>query len=161
MNAQITKFLDDRRGRLEAALGKPLQRPSMPETQPLTDDERRYLRGEAEDLYWNELEWEKITDEERLDDGVLAQLAFPGFLAFVRGLMLRKALPDAGVPASPRPEVVEDLLGFLAGRVIELDEELVQGDSEDPDRTAAERAMTSQLVDLVMLHLHEVDPGDL
>ena len=51
-----------------------------------------FLREEAEDLYWNELEWEHITDEEALEEGPLTTLTFPGFLAYVRGLLLREVM---------------------------------------------------------------------
>jgi len=33
-------------------------------TQPLSAEARSYLIGEGENLYWNDLEWERITDEE-------------------------------------------------------------------------------------------------
>lgn len=161
MNAQITKFLDDRRGRLEAALGKPLQRPSMPETQPLTDDERRYLRGEAEDLYWNELEWENITDEEALDDGPVAELTFPGLLAYVRGLLLSEVMPDSLSPANPRPGVVAALLEFLAARVVELEDGLAAPTVADQERLRAELDLTSNVIDRVLYLYHGLTPMDI
>jgi hypothetical protein len=82
-------------------------------------------------------------------------MAFPGFLAFIDGLLLKEVSPDSPVPASPRPEVVEDVLLFLATRCLEL----------LPDTSAEcrlEREMTQRLVDLVLYRLHglEVDGVD-
>ncbi|MEZ4415016.1 MAG: hypothetical protein R3E10_04620 [Gemmatimonadota bacterium] len=154
------RLVEERRARLESAIGK-----KLPETVAgdgaAESKERQYLREEALDLYWNELEWENLTEEEHLEGGPLPQLTFPGFLAFVRGLLLKKALPTAKAEAQPRPEVVEDLVAFLAGRVLELDAELKSGEADDAERTRAERAMTSQLLDVVLQTLHEIDPGDL
>ena len=162
MSTEIETYLEDRRIALERALGKPLVRSEWTGTEPLSEEERGYLRDEALDLYWNELEWENITEEERLDEGAFTEMAFPGFLAYVRGLLLREALPDAGAEATPRPEVVEDVLGFLSARVLEL-EGLVEeeDDHEEEARLRAELEMTAQLVDLVLLRLYEVDPSDL
>lgn len=159
MNA--IEYLQDRRAELGTALGKPLAPFGNGDGAALTDATRQHLREEAEDLYWNELEWEHITDEERLDDGSLTELAFPGFLAFIRGLLLRETLETVREAAQPRPEVVEGVLGFLAGRVIELKEASNGADEEDSERAAREHKMTSRLIDLVLMRLHEVDPGDL
>ena len=163
MTTEITSYLEERRVALERAVGKQLVRPAATAAEPLTGDERTYLRDEALDLYWNDLEWENLTEEERLDDGgALTEMAFPGFLAFVRGLLLKEAMPDAGAEAIPRPEVVEDVLAFLSGRVLEL-QASVDGeqDAEELERLRGELAMTGQLVDLVLLRLYEVDPNDL
>lgn len=159
ISQDVRRLVDERRARLEAAIGKKL--PDAPVDGAGAPAERSYLREEGLDLYWNELEWENLTEEEELEGGPLPQLTFPGFLAFVRGLLLKKALPSAGVEAQPRPDVVQDLVEFLAGRVIELDAGLARGGLDDPERTRAERAMTSQLLDVVLQYLHEVDPGDL
>ena len=89
-------------------------------------------------------------------------MAFPGFLAYVRGLLLKEVMPDALAPAIPRPEVVEDILVFLSGRVLELQAESEQEEDQDElQRVRGELEMTSQLVDLVLLRLYEVDPNDL
>ena len=162
MNTETTTYIEDRRVALERALGKPLIRSEVQGVTPLSEEDRKYLRDEALDLYWNDLEWEHITEEERLDDGAPTEMAFPGFLAYVRGLLLREALPDAGAEATPRPEVVEDVLGFLAGRVFEIGAEAEQeSDPDESKRLAGELEMTTQLVDLVLLRLYEVDPNDL
>jgi hypothetical protein len=138
-------FLARRRARLEQLLQSPLVQPRASD---LAADRRAFLLEEAEELYWNELEWEKLTEEEMSSGGsALVEFAFPGFLAFVDGLLLKKANSDSPVPASPRPEVVEDVLLFLARRCLEL---LPETDSA---RTL-ERNMTERLVDLVLYRLH-------
>lgn len=127
----------------------------------LSERVRGFLCEEAEDLYWNELEWENITDEEAMGEGgFLTELAFPGFLAFVRGLLLTEVMPDAKAPASPRPEVVEDILEFLAGRVIELSER-IDGSEESGEGLDSELDMTSRLVDLVLYRYHGFTAEDV
>ena len=42
---------------------------------------RSYLFEEACELYWNELNWEELTEEERVSDGSLTEMVFPGLLA--------------------------------------------------------------------------------
>ena len=146
-------FLARRRARLE----KLLQHPLVPPRDSGASAERRtFLREEAEELYWNELEWEKLMAEEMSKGGSeLVEMAFPGFLAFIDGLLLKEASPDSPVPASPRPEVVEDVLLFLARRCLEL---LPETSAE----SRLEREMTQRLVDLVLYRLHglEVDGVD-
>lgn len=137
--------------RRRAHLGRVLQHPLLPPRPSGVDEERRnYLREEAEELYWNELEWEKLTAEEMSQGGsALVEFAFPGFLAFINGLLLKEVNSDSLAPASPRPEVVEDILLFLATRCLELlpatDQKLV-----------LERDMTSRLIDLVLYRLHGI-----
>ena len=110
MTDRVSTLLEGRREHLERLLGRPLGVPRTGPRPSLPDRMRGFLREEAEDLYWNELEWENITDEEALAEGALTELAFPGLLAFVKGLLLREVMPDAKAPASPQPEVVEDIL---------------------------------------------------
>jgi hypothetical protein len=138
-------FLARRRARLENILQSPLV---QPRSSGVPAEKRAYLREEAEELYWNELEWEKLTAEEMSKGGsALVEFAFPGFLAFIDGLLLKKANADSPVPASPRPEVVEDILLFLATRCLELMPET------DPARKL-DREMTERLIDLVLYRLH-------
>ncbi|MCI0436663.1 MAG: hypothetical protein L0271_23945 [Gemmatimonadetes bacterium] len=142
-----------RRARLEKILHHPLV-PPRPSDASL--ERRTFLREEAEELYWNELEWEKLMAEEMSVGGSeLVELAFPGFLALIDGLLLKEASPDSPVPANPRPEVVEDILLFLARRFLEL---LPETSSE----SRLEREMTQRLIDLVLYRLHglEVDGID-
>jgi hypothetical protein len=108
-------YLRQRRARLSRLIQRPLSPP--PASGDLEAEHRSFLREEAEELYWNELSWEQVTEEEGLADSGLVELTFPGFLAFVEGLLLREVMPDSLAPASPRPEVVEDILLFLAARV--------------------------------------------
>jgi hypothetical protein len=146
-------FLARRRARLERLLQRPL---TAPPPSQLQEDRRRYLREEAEELYWNELEWEKLTEDEMAGGSELVEFTFPGFLALIDGLLLEEVMPDARAPATPRPEVVEDVLLFLAGRCIEL------AHAEDGSEKAFERDVTTRLIDLVLYRLHDlqVEGGD-
>lgn len=161
MNDRASTLLGGRRERIERVLGRELGDPSAASTQPLPRTNRVYLLDEAKDLYWNELEWEKITDEEALDEGPLTELIFPGFLAYVRGLLLREVMPDAKAPANPRPQVVEDILVFLAGRVVELEERMAGPDEESRVRLTFERDATAHLLDLVLYVFHELAPEEI
>jgi hypothetical protein len=140
-------LLARRRARLERLLQHPLV---PPRPSGISEERRRFLLEEAEDLYWNELEWEKLTSEEmRAGGSELVELAFPGFLAFIDGLLLREVAADSLAPASPRPEVVEDVLLFLARRYLELLSETESG-------APLEREMTQRLIDLVLYRLHSL-----
>jgi hypothetical protein len=140
-------FLSRRRARLEKLLQHTLV---PPEPSGLPESRRTFLREEAEELYWNELEWEKLTEEEMSAEGSeLVEFAFPAFLTFIDGLLLEQANADSPVPATPRPEVVEDVLLFLARRCLEL------LPSTEPKRRL-ERAMTERLIDLVLYRLHGI-----
>jgi hypothetical protein len=138
-------FLARRRARLEHLLQHPLV---PPRSSGVSEDRRCFLREEAEELYWNELEWEKLTSEEmRRGGSELVELTFPGFLAFVDGLLLKEANRDSQVPATPRPEVVEDVLLFLSRRYLEML-------AETEPHARLEREMTERLIDLVLYRLH-------
>ena len=140
-------YLARRRAHLEKVLQHPLV---SPRASGLEADRRVFLREEAEELYWNELEWEKLTAEEMSKGGsALVEYTFPGFLAFIDGLLLKQVNSDSPAPANPRPEVVEDILLFLATRCLELLPET------DADLTL-ERDMTARLVDLVLYRLHGI-----
>jgi hypothetical protein len=138
-------LLARRRARLEHLLQHPLV---PPRSSGVSEERRTFLREEAEELYWNELEWEKLTSEEmRTGGSELVELAFPGFLAFIDGLLLKEVAHDSLAPASPRPEVVEDVLLFLARRYLEL--------LPETDATLRlEREMVERLIDLVLYRLH-------
>ena len=161
MDNRITELVNDRIQRLEEALGRSVKLPDAPPegTERLSPEKRKYLLEEAEELYWNELEWENLTEEERLDEGALTELAFPGFLAFIRGLLLEEALPDAKADATPHPEVVADVLRFLGQRAVEFQDELARGaDEEEASRFAL--TMTLRLMDLVLLQLQDLSPEE-
>jgi hypothetical protein len=163
MTDRATTLLEARRERLERALGHPLAGPPPATAEPLTPEARRYLVGEAESLYWNDLEWEHITEEEALEEGRITQLTFPGFLAFIRGLLLHEVMPDSKAPASPRPQVVEEILRFLTGRVVELEEAVAtpaEGEGE-AERLSTELDVTSHLVDLVLYLFHAVSEEEV
>jgi hypothetical protein len=161
MTDRASTLLEARRERLERILGRPLAEPAPATNDPLTPEARRYLIGEAESLYWNDLEWEHITDEEALEEGRLTHLTFPGFLAFIRGLLLHEVMPDSKAPASPRPQVVEEVLRFLTGRIVELEESLASPQDGDADKLRTELEVTSHLVDLVLYLLHDVSEEDI
>src|SRR5215213_726779 len=121
MNDPVTSLLGSRRERLGQVLGRYLV-PTLAVDAPA--HVRQHLLEEATELYWNELEWEHITHDAG-DDAI--ERCFAGLLSFVRGLLLRDVAPGAHAPGA-RPEVVEDLLRFLASRVLELDQRISTGE---------------------------------
>lgn len=161
MTDRASTLIGGRRERLERVLERSLGPPMTGPTGPLSGENREYLQGEAVDLYWNELEWEHITDEEALEQGPLASLTFPGFLAYIRGLLLHEVMPDSLSPANPRPQVVEDLLGFLARRVVELEDGLADPQAAEGDRLRTELELTSGLIDQVLYLYHELGVEDI
>jgi hypothetical protein len=161
MNDRASTLLHGRRERLERVLGRRLPRGGAEPGAALPRTNRAYLLDEAKDLYWNELEWENITDEEAIDEGPLTEMIFPGFLAYVRGLLLREVMPDAKAPANPRPQVVEDILAFLAGRIVELEEQMSLPDGDPEERLVTDLDATSHLLDLVLYVFHELAPGEI
>lgn len=156
MNDQVNDLLAERKARLELAVGRALEITRPEGLAPLSEREWNHLQGEAEDLYTNELEWENLMQEETLDGGALTEMTFPGFLALIRGLLLDKVMPDSLAEAKPRPEVVETILTFLAGRALEIKALLENGAAEDSEQLALEHALTVRLIDLVMIQLYGV-----
>lgn len=136
-----------RRKRLSRLIQRSLAPPEP--SGDLPEDRRRFLREEGEELYWNELSWEQVTEEEGIGDEGLVEFTFPGFLAFVEGLLLREVMPDSLAPARPRPEVVEDILQFLGARCVELEQSEEEG-------AAIERQVTQRLIDLVLYRQHDI-----
>ena len=161
MTDRETTLLVGRVKRIEQILGRTLPPTFTPFQSPLGEEELGHLREAAQELYWNELEWEKLTNEERLGEEFFTELAFPGFLAFIRGLLLSETMPDSQAPARPSPEVVKDLLGFLANRVVELEETKTDVDGEELEHREAELRMTDRLVDLVLYRLHDLKADDV
>ncbi len=161
MSDRETTLLAGRVKRIEQILGRPLPATPLETHAPWTDGERAYLRETAEELFWNDLEWEKLTGEERMDQAFLTELAFPGFLAFVKGLLLAEVMPDSPVPARPRPQAVDDVLRFLAGQVVEFEEHAACLDGPECEHKAAELAMTSRLVDLVLYLRHDLNAREV
>jgi len=70
--------VDARRARIASLLDRPLDPAAAGEAE-LTDDQFEFLVAEAQDLYFNELAWEELTDEESVSGGHLTELVFPGF----------------------------------------------------------------------------------
>ena len=118
---------------------------------PTAAASRRHLFEEACDLYWNELNWEQLTDEERIGDGELTEMVFPGLLALVDALLPRS---ENGEPDRDREhrDVAHDFLLWLAGRLVELRSTRPE-DEEDRDRIRTEIQVTDDLVDLVSCRL--------
>ncbi len=163
MNDRATTLLEGRREKMERALGRPLAVPEPATGGELSESERDHLRNAGTDLYLNELAWENITEEELVEGEPLAELAFPGFLAFIQGLLLDQVMPDSLAPANSRPEIAEDLVKYLAERVVALQDEMGgSGDSEgDAEQEAPDLALTDRLLDVVLFRLHGVDPADV
>lgn len=154
MNDRAATLISGRRERLAQALGHALAQPASDDT-PLSDAAHEHLFDEARNLYWNELEWEHITEEEAMEGAPLAELIFPGLLAFVRGLLLVEVKADALARAEPRPQVVDGILRFLAGRVLELEETLAgTTDGDERTRLAGELQLTDRLLNLVLYEFH-------
>ncbi len=161
MNERIRTLLNGRQERLRRASGRELSSPQG-DPAPLSAEDREHLLGDARDLYWNELEWEHLTGEEQMDDGAIVDLTFPGFLAYIRGLLLAETMPDSLAPASPRPEIVEDVLAFLAGRMVALKEEITgASQGEEQARLRMALVMTSRLLDLVLFELYALTPEEI
>ena len=138
-------YIARRRARLETILMQPLV---VPRGNGVSEESRTFLLEEAEELFWNELEWEKLTSEEMSEGGSsLVERTFPGFLAFIDGLLLKEVHESSPEPARPKPEVVEEILVFLAQRYLEL---LPWTEPE----ARLERAWTERLIDLVLYRLH-------
>ncbi len=144
-------LVEARRARLLDTLGRHVAAPAGSGV-PLPPDRREYLLKEAEELYWNELAWEELTDEERISGCPLTELVFPGLLSFVDALMFdgESTLEPGGQAA--RPEVVEEILLFLAERQAASTEELGRG--ADSENLVWARVMTGHLIDLVLYRLY-------
>jgi len=161
MDYRAKALLDARREALERALGRKLTVPTPSRSPDLSGSERDHLLSDAADLYENELAWEDLTDEEQMEGELLAELTFPGFLAYVRGLLLDQVMPDSLAPANPRPEVVEEVVESLAERVVRLQDRKSDPEDDDASRTERDLSLTDRLVDLVLFLLHGVDPADV
>lgn len=151
-------FIEWRRARIRDAISRPLT-PAGATADPLPTEHVEFLRQEAEDLFWNELSWEELTDEERVAGGHLTELVFPALLAFISGLLVEQVPADALAPARPRADVVEEILGFLAERFATFTAELEGG--ADSERLVWARAMTARLIDLVLYRLYRLTPREM
>jgi len=124
----------------------------------LQPDRLAYLRKEAEELYWNELVWEELTDEEAITGGHLTEMVFPAFLAFVDGLLVDRVPEDSLAPAFPHPDAVEEILNFLGERYAEASADLESGC--DSQKVVWARLMARQLIDLVLCRLYRLSPAE-
>lgn len=149
--------LEARRIRIVEAVGRAVEPIGAGEI-PLPRDQVEHLVHEAIELYWNELAWEELTDEERVAGGHLTELVFPGFLAFIDGLLLETGRSDVFERPRPHPEVVEEILRFLASRYAEDTAELERG--ADSENLVWARAMTAHLIDLVLIRLYGLSASE-
>jgi hypothetical protein len=156
-HADLLAHVESRRGRVLEALERDAERVGAGAI-PLPPEGIEYLRRDAEELYWNELAWEELTDEERVSGGHLTELVFPGFLAFIDGLLLESAPTGSFESPRPHPDVVEEILLFLAERFLDSSARLEQG--ADSESLVWSRAMTAQLIDLVLYRLYRVTPAE-
>jgi hypothetical protein len=150
-------FIERRRAAIREAVDRPLA-PVGADAPPLPADQLDFARREAEELYWNELSWEEITQEETIPGGPLAEMVFPGFLAFVGGLLVDRVPADALSPARPHPDAVEEILAFLGERYIEATAQVEEG--ADSQKLIWARVMTARLVDLVLFRLYRLSPAE-
>ena len=122
-------------------------------------DSRSYLFEEACELYLNELNWEELTEEERVGDGALTEMVFPGLLAFVDALLPRAPNGEPDRDKEHR-DVVHDFLLWLADRLVRLRHER----SEEPPEQARRRreaGITDDLIDLIAGRLYGLEPEEL
>jgi hypothetical protein len=148
-----------RRARLRVSADRAL-RPigAEPGHAPLVPEHFEFLCKEAEDLYWNELAWEELTDEEAVAGGHLTELVFPAFLAFVDALLAERIASTPLGASRAYPEVVENILTFLGERLAGFTAELESG--ADSQQIVWARAMTADLIDLVLYRLYGLSPAE-
>lgn len=122
-------------------------------------DSRSYLFEEACELYLNELNWEELTEEERVGDGALTEMVFPGLLAFVDALL---PLAPNGEPDRDKEhrDVVHDFLLWLADRLVRLRHERTE-DAPEQLRRRREAGITDDLIDLIAGRLYGLEPEEL
>ena len=138
-------YVERRRARLCEGLQRPAETVAA-DAEPLSAERLEFIRRDAEELYWNELSWEELTDEEAIPGGHLTEMVFPGFLAYVEGLLVDRVPADALAPARPHPDAVEEILVFLGERYAEATAQIEAG--ADSQKLVWARHMTAQLVDL-------------
>lgn len=126
---------------------------------PTAPDSRKHLFEEACELYWNELNWEQITDEEQTDGGELTEMVFPGLLTLVDALLPRAANGEPDRSREHR-DVAHDFLLWLAARLVELRSRREEG-PEDRQQTRREAQITDELVDLVTYRLYSITDEEI
>ena len=155
--AAAQAFVEQRRARIFGLLGRTPTRVGN-DAVPLSPDRLTYLRREGEELYWNELVWEELTDEEAITGGHLTEMVFPAFLAYVDGLLVDHVAADSSAPASPHPDAVEEILTFLGERYSEATVDLENGC--DSQKVVWARLMARQLIDLVICRLYRLGSAE-
>jgi len=149
--------VEQRRARIFGLLGRTPTRVGN-DAVPLSPERLAYLRREGEELYWNELVWEELTDEEAITGGHLTEMVFPAFLAYVDGLLVDHVAADSSAPASPHPDAVEEILTFLGERYSEATVDLENGC--DSQKVVWARLMARQLIDLVLCRLYRLGSAE-
>ncbi len=151
-------FVEQRRARICRLLGHAPEPVGL--DVPLSAERLAHLRSEAEELYWNELVWEELTDEEAITGGGhMTEMVFPGFLAFIDGLLVDRVPADALSPARPHPDAVEDILTFVAERHFAATRDLESG--ADSQKVVWARMMAAELLDLVLYRLYRLSPAEV
>ena len=151
-------FVEQRRARICRLLGHTPE-PVGLGAPPLSAELLAHMRSEAEELYWNELVWEELTDEEAVTGGGhMTEMVFPGFLAFVDGLLLEDVPVASSHVAVPHPDAVEEILTFLGERHAEASAELEAG--ADSQNVVWARVMTRHLIDLTLFRLYRLGRAD-
>lgn len=153
----VQEIVESRRARVLAGIER-TAKPVSRRGEALTADRIEHLVRDASELYWNELAWEELTDEERISGGHLTELVFPGFLAYVEGLLVERVPDDSQAPARPRPEAVEAILLFLAGQLVITTAKLEGG--ADAESLVWTRVLTSKLIDLVLYRLYRLTAAE-
>ena len=146
-------LLEERLRGLQKAVGRDLG-PVDVVVRPAKPRVRKHLFEEACELYWNEQRWEEISDEERVGDGELTEMIFPGLLTLVDALLPKG---PTGSPDRSREhrDVAHDFLLWLAGRLVELKSSRPE-DNGHRSRVRRELEITDELIDLVIFRLYSL-----
>ncbi|MEN8145841.1 MAG: hypothetical protein ABFS14_12930 [Gemmatimonadota bacterium] len=126
---------------------------------PTAPPARRHLFEEARELYWNELNWEQLTDEELHEDGELTEMVFPGLLTLMDALL---PTGQSGEPDREREhrDVAHDFVIWLARRILELRSSKPEDDT-DRQRLRREERITDDLLDLVAYRLYSLTDAEM
>ncbi len=143
-------LVQERMRGIQKAVGRRLA-PGDIVLRPATPEVRKHLFEEACELYWNELSWEEITDEEMVGDGELTEMVFPGLLALVDAFLPRSANGEPDRDREHR-DVAHDFLTWLAARLVDLRTTTPES-ADDRERILRERAVTDELIDLIAFRL--------
>ena len=111
----------------------------------------KHLFEGACELYWNELSWEALTEEELVGDEEFTEMVFPGLLTLIDAFLPRSANgePDRD---RERRDVVHDFLEWLAARLVQL--RGASSESEDErESIRREKKVTDDLIDLISFRI--------